>query len=267
MKKTNRLVWTVFLTLGIVCNSCFCADALPQPAPETAEPAGVVMTPEEARLALEAAKDRAAQTETALKRAEAELQRLRKRYADLYLENREQKQELEYVELRVAHLLAERSDIAGGETVPDVLRALEQTREAGSRLEATAKDFGVYLVSVLDVLQPSDALRGEIGEHWKAVEAAVRQSLTPLSTVAGRGSGNAATQGCRVLAANDELDIVVLDRGFSDGVRPGTRWKVFRDAERIAVLRIIETRSRIAAAILEDGKFDDLIPGLTVRPD
>ena len=134
-------------------------------------------------------------------------------------------------------------------------------------METVSTDFGVYLASVLDVLQPSDALRREIGEHWKTVETAVQQALTPLSRVAGQGSGNAATQGCRVLAANDDLDLVVLDRGFSDGIRPGTRWKVFRDAERIAVLRIIETRSRIAAAILEDGKFDDLTPGLTVRPD
>jgi hypothetical protein len=129
------------------------------------------------------------------------------------------------------------------------------------------REFQQVLTSVLDVLQPSDALRREVMDRFAALANAAERSLKPLSIVAGRGKRDFERRSCRVLAVNDDLQIVVLDSGFAAGIRRGTNWKYVKNGEQIALLRVIEVRPEISAAIVTHGRFNSVGPGGTVTPE
>lgn len=56
----------------------------------------------------------------------------------------------------------------------------------------------------------------------------------------------------RILDVNPELGLVILDRGARQGVRYGLPLTVLRDRRRIARIRVIDVRERIAGAAVEE---------------
>ena len=71
---------------------------------------------------------------------------------------------------------------------------------------------------------------------------------------------------CRVLAVNDDLQVVVLDSGYAEGIRRGSHWQIARDDEVAVRLRVIDVRADISAAVVVDGRFGDVGPGSEVAP-
>lgn len=223
----------------------------------------------ELREALEARRQserRCAELEASLAKARDELTALQRRYADLYLASQEQRQELEYLELRAGHLLSSPEEIDSGRTLARILRELARQDENRQELAVKVREFGVYLASVLDVLQPSQALRGEVEERIEQLQEAAEHPVPPLPGVAGRGDGGPAEKRCRVLAVNDELQVIVLDRGFAGGVRPGSRYRIQIDGDREVRIRALEVRAAITAAVVEDGHWQDVAPGARADP-
>jgi hypothetical protein len=228
------------------------------------EPADVALR--EAAEARKQAEQRCAELEASLAKARDELTALQRRYADLYLASQEQRQELEYLELRAGHLLSSPEDIESGRTLGRVLKELDRQAKERQELAVNVREFGVYLASVLDVLQPSQALRGEVEERITRLYRAANRPVPPLPRVAGRGDGGPAEKRCRVLAVHDELRVVVLDRGFSDGVRPGSRYTITPGTGREVHLRVLEVRAAISAAVVDNGRFRDVAPGALAEP-
>jgi chromosome segregation ATPase len=219
------------------------------------------------RQARAAAERRCTELDAALAKAQKELEQLRSRYADLYLQSQERNRQLEALELQAAHLLVDRQALAGGDPAADALHALEDVRQAQVSLVNQVRAFQTYLSSALDVLAPSETMRREITTRCAELVASAERAFKPLSTVAGRGRRDLVARSCRVLTVNDDLQVVVLDSGQDAGIRRGTQWKVVKDGTVKARLLIIEVRADISAAVLTEGRLSDLGPGTAVTAD
>ena len=266
MRKTSLSEWTFSTLLAMVCASCFCMCPLFAADPHAEGNDDQLLT-QELQLAREAADKRSAELDAAVAKARNELQQLRSRYAELYLQSQERNRRLEELELQAAHLLVDRQALATGDTAVEALRALEEVRQAQIDHAALVRGFQGYLSSVLDVMQPSDALRREITTRCDELTNSAQHTLKPLSRVAGRGRRDLEARSCRVLTVNDDLQVVVLDSGYASGVRRGSRWHVARDETDVAQLRVIEVRADLSAAVITDGRLDDIGPGSVVAPD
>ena len=267
MRKIFALGWQTLCWLAILeilrlsPSTCLSAEAVSPQAPLEQK-----VEVQEAQMARRAAEQKCAELAAALSTTEQEIEGLRRRYADLYLESRRQQQELEYLDLRMAGLLADREDIASGRALSRALSALQDVQGEQHALADKVREFGAYLSSVLDILQPSEVLRREVTERYGALAKAVERSVQPLPSVAGRGDGVPKRQECRVLAVSDDLQVVVLDRGFKDGVREGTRWHVVNGSEVLAKLRVIEVRASVSAALVVEGRFKAIGVGALANP-
>jgi len=222
---------------------------------------------QELRLAREAAEKRCAELDAALAKAQKELEQLRSRYAELYLQSQERIRQMEALELQAAHLLVDRQALAGGDPAAAALHALEDVRQAQVELVSQVRAFQAYLASALDVLQPSDAMRREITTRGAELVAAAERAFKPLSTVAGRGRRDLVARSCRVLAVNDDLQMVVLDSGQDAGIRRGTQWTAVKDGVVKARLLVIEVRTDISAAVMTEGHLGDIGPATVVTAD
>ncbi|OGV69996.1 MAG: hypothetical protein A3K19_11330 [Lentisphaerae bacterium RIFOXYB12_FULL_65_16] len=257
----QKPVWFV-----ILCASCLLlaaqsvAEAPGQSGKEQRE-----LELNEAQVARQAAEEKTEELRAELRRREQELQALQERYAELYLASRRQQQELEDYELRLAGLLADREDPSSGRALARALAALDELRVAQLDVSVKVREFQGNLNSVLDALQPSEATRRELIDRLDALNQAVERSVKPWPSVAGRGQGITERLAGRVLAVNDLLQVIVLDKGYDHGVRPGLMWRLL-DGEKVkARLKVIEVRASISAAVVTEGKFDSVGPGVTVK--
>jgi regulator of replication initiation timing len=268
MKKTFNDHSQSFLRSSIFRFSCLFAVCICAQEPKVPKVFDVGIQLKEAQVALGAEKERSAKLVQENATLKKELEALRSRYADLYLRSRQQRLEQQDLELRVAHLLADQSDLHSGEALARAVRALKETGSDQRNLQTAVKEFGIYLNSVLEVLQPSNTLKGEIDSRYNTVRRAVQAMMTPLSYgVARRGSGNPANRSCRVLTVDDDLHVVVLDAGTTAGIRPGANWHVLTDGHRTADLKILETRASISAAMIVRGDLKNVGPGSVVAPE
>ena len=225
--------------------------------------------------------DRSAQAETAdsadgevrkqvtslqasLAKTEQELADLRRRYAKLYLRAQEQARTLRDLRLRVAGWVQDAEDIGDADALATALTYLSDIRQDHRDLYEAVRAFAEYLQMVLDIVQPSDVLRQEITTRYDELVKHVDRLERMPSLVAGQGNEeNRRRRECRVLAVNDQLQLVVLDIGADDGVRAGQAWRVKDSKRRIAGLKVIETRSRLSAAIVVEGTLKNVAPGMT----
>ena len=262
-KKKPMHHWKVSGSVAILWTLCFSLSALSAVDREAQNQAEVSeLEVKEAREARRAAEARCAELTSALGQTEKELAGVRRRYATLYLQSRELQQTVHELELQAANMLAPDKGTETAEKLAQAGRALKRLQDSRRELRDRIHAFQVYLNSVLDMLQPSEALRREIAERFNAVLDTVDRYGEPLSSVAGRDSGLEKARQCHVLAVNDDLQIVVLDTGAVNSVRCGSEWRVITDSRSKAVtLRIIETRPYISAAVVAEGSFNTVAPG------
>lgn len=266
MPKKTASGWTWVTVSAILWTSCFCAPlstAAESATSAVAEPVQV----QELRLARAAAEKRCVELEQAGAKAQQELEQLRSRYAELYLRSQERNRQLEALELQAAHLLVDRQALAGGDPAAAALHALDDVRQAQVELLNLVRAFQVYLGSALDVLEPSDTMRREITTRVAELVTGAERAFKPLPTVAGRGSRDLVARTCRVLAVNDDLQVVVFDSGEDAGVRRGTHWNVVKDGTVKARLLVIEVRANLSAAVVTAGHLGDSGPGTVVTAD
>jgi hypothetical protein len=126
--------------------------------------------------------------------------------------------------------------------------------------------FQKYLNTVLEVLQPSDTLKREITGRYKSLTQAAERLENWPSQVAGRGGRMGGPLESRVVAVNDDLQVVVLDSGSDAGVRTGATARIVSgDGRTVAELRVVEVRKRLSAAEPVKGRLRDIAPGASVR--
>ena len=223
------------------------------------EAAGLAL--QEARVARETAERRSIQLEMELERAKAELSKTRTRYADLYLRSHDLIRSLRQTELQVANLWHNKDDSSfEGLTV----RLLETLEAVGTRQLDVVKaldDYEITLQTILDVLQPSDTMRKELTDKLDKIKKAVRHSLSPVVAANKREQNLPVRKGCRVVAVDEGLQIVLLESGSLAGMTPESHWALLRDGKALATFTVIDVRLELSAAVLTDGSLSDVPVG------
>ncbi len=262
MEKRAGSGWQCHCLACIVCALCYAAT---MSAEENTSLEAVPVVSQGTIDGTGSAEQRSAELSAALARSERDLENLRCRYADLYLESREQQQQLQDLNFQAAALLEGHGNRAPSQDMARVMARMS-AQEAGCRsLCSSVREFVRYLDVVLEVLQPSDAVRHEVQSRVRVLENQCDRLSQKSPIVARRGDRGVPRRECRILAVSEELQILVLDGGFADGVAPGTVWRVLSDGTVVAKLKIVEVRPNLSAAMLVQGPFRTLAPGLLVR--
>lgn len=266
MKKSLQLRWNLHCISAMLCALCFVLPCLRAAASEkSVEDPELQLKREQA--AREQAERQVLQLSAALAKANRDIESLQTRYAELYLESREQARDLEHFQLRVAGLLTEYEEPSGGTALAEAIAYLQEVAADHGQLYRGIREFSKYLDTVLAVLQPSEGLRREIAGRYGELERAVDRLERRPSIVAGRGGieQDRLRRESRLLAINDDLQVVVLDAGVIDGVRPGALWRVYDGEKILGMLKVIEVRPAVSAAMPVDGTTGRLAPGMRAR--
>lgn len=94
----------------------------------------------------------------------------------------------------------------------------------------------------------------KLGEALAAAQAALdrREERRAREEGAAREPVPDAPIESTVVDVNPELGMVVLDAGSRDGMRYGLALSVLRDRRRVAGIRVVDVRERIAGAVVEE---------------
>lgn len=264
LQKRQGTGWKNRLLFVIVWALCFVWHGSgAQNAAESADAADRNSSADEERNALLREN---AELKAALAQRQTELEQLRGRFAELYIQSSRQAEQLTELQLHAAALLDGPRDRGERRVVADALAYAEDIRQARRKLIEQLRDFAQYLEAMLDVLQPSSGLRREMTQRFASILRVADRLEQAPSLVAGRDGVNvAAPRAGRVLAVNDELQIVVLDVGLADGIRSGTVWEIGDAGQVLAELRIIISRNAVSAAVPIHGRLERIAPGMEAR--
>ncbi len=190
-----------------------------------------------------------------------ELRQLRSRYAALLVDTDRRAAELTGLELAAAHLLRGEGEFKPAEgNASELLEVLALTRRRMLAFSQTFADHETRIGAILDACSPSDALRQQAQDSFRLLRKGVENCLQPL-TLATAPAATANSGSCAILLCDPATAIVILDRGFLNGVRVGSDF-ILRQAGQVAArLKVVDCRPLHAAAIVSEGDFKKLVPG------
>ncbi len=266
-KKKRRLHWTSAKVVIILCAAFSIWSFSPLSRAENREPAErPAPAPSEPGTQLPEDQD---ELRSQLAESQRQLERVRRLYAELYLENKALLDELTELRLQAANLLGRDRERSAEQRQAAALQALREVRQQHEILYRQVHEFGDYLQTVLSVMQPSQALRREIERKYGSLqETAARMERMP-SIVAWRGGDPMrGSEEARVLKVEEALQVVILSAGEDDYVRLGSTWRVVdEEGVPLVTLRVVEIRAGISAAIPVRGDLSRLVPGMRVEQE
>jgi len=218
----------------------------------------------EAQEARESAERRSLELELELRKMRSEFDALRSRYAALYVESHQVLRNLREMEAEAARLIQKKQ--SGDSDKADVLEVLDLLVKRQLQVQQTLLDFEKCLSSLMEVLQPSEAVKSELWRRLAVLKKAVEESLVPIPQAMGMGS---ASQGdAQVLSVNSKEETVTLDKGSLNGVRPGKVWCLTdKKGVIIAKVKTIACRHDFCSAVLVEGKIGLINEGALLSPE
>ena len=262
MHWTKHITWAILLSLAFPGNLC-----LGQNNPDSDVKSGESLALREAKVARESAERRVLGLELELESLRKEHDKLRSRYVELYLTSQKVTEELLNLELRAANLLQSKDGEKASSLNNDALQALELVLRRQVELQDAFTSLQEYLNAIMDMLQPSQAVKEGLEKKSARLSEAIADSIKPLSVVAGREK-QALTPNGTILKVDEELEIVILDKGSLTGIRPGKRWRLpGKDGKDEAKLVTVDARPEISAATVVEGSFSALRVGGILLPD
>ena len=264
-KKMLKLGWTRAVPLTILCALCF-GRLMLSAADDAPREGDLQALLDEARLARDAALLEVTQLRSELGAVRGQLDSVRRQYAELLLKARSQADALAELQLEIAQLLVDGGERRNGDYAVQAFDALGQIRRQHAELYQGVREFGEYLGAVLEVIQPSEVLEREINDRFQDLVREIDRLERMPSLVAGRGGNEPRVRRqCRVLAVNDDLQVVVLNAGRNDGVYPGSIWFLTEDSVIVGRLSVVESRPAVSAAMPIEGDLHGFVPGAVVR--
>jgi len=194
-----------------------------------------------------------------------ELDLLRRRYAELYIQNKQLEEKLENIELTVAGMLIEQDDDSSNKALSKTLRAVDrQIKNSGKALKELDK-----LEKLLDKHLKNTNLNNKICKQIVEQIKLIRQNLIAVkmlpSKVAGQGNVKSTRFKCSVVAKNNKLQIVVLNVGSKIGIHSNEEWCILDNGKVVAEVKIVEVRDYICAAMIVKGTFKTIKQGAVAR--
>ena len=183
-----------------------------------------------------------------------ELRQLRSRYAGLLVDTDRRTAELTGLELAAAHLLRGEGEFKPAEAnASELLEVFALTRRRMLALSQAFADHETRISTILDTCSPSAALRQQASDSFQLLRKGVESCLQPL-TLATAPAANGASGSCAILLCDPATAIVILDRGFLNGVRVGADFILRQGGQVVARLKVVDCRPLHAAAIVSEGE-------------
>lgn len=195
------------------------------------------------------------------------LSEYRSRYTDLYIKHSALEQELELLKTKTAHMLLDLPDEkkAYMKAAEEAVQRLEAQNSAIEKMRKKTVEFKNSLNTILNVLEPSEVIRKKLDTQLDILITDLSEFQQAPSLVAWRGGESLERMECRILAVNDELQILIAGKGERDGIRPGAIITAFESSQQIAELRVVEVRTFVCAALLVKGNLEKVTPGSVAR--
>ncbi len=191
---------------------------------------------------------------------ELELTELRNEIIELHRQNTILEERCRGLQMRIATLFG------NGSTTQDSANTIDPTLHAYGELSQKSRKLCIAsnrIVQLMDVIVrhgvPTDAaqlqrLKGNI-TALKNTTREVELLLSPERV--------AKSKDCKVIEINAQFEIIVINHGYRQGITPGmSMW--IEDGANVTELFVIEVRADIAAAILKQGDWRTIVPGMAV---
>jgi hypothetical protein len=193
-----------------------------------------------------------------LEAARRETEMLRRELADVLLKSGEVLNSYRRLQLSVASTVAnsEKKNVTGEE-----LKSLESFEYVRQEMKALVNETVALSQFIGAVLEKKDMTETDrIRMKFKLDDLkATADRLNALTSL--QESGERADK-CRILAVNEKLQITILDAGTANGVSTGLIWRVTAGDGKPAKLKVVAARPFICAAMVLEGNFGSLAPGM-----
>jgi uncharacterized membrane-anchored protein YhcB (DUF1043 family) len=203
--------------------------------------------------------------EQALLASQKELAQLRTLYADTLIRQSKLVQDLQELEIAATNLLQSNEEKSLQKDFTEALATLATLRGRVLKIEEEFAEFEKAMKAALDGMQASEAMRKEVNDRISGLRELIESSLSPLSIVAGRGSGDANNTNCIILSADKQSRSVILNKGFLQGMRSGMILVLERADKILAEVKVVECRADYSAAVIIKGKWTTLLPGSSLN--
>ncbi|NMA20078.1 MAG: hypothetical protein GX927_05820 [Lentisphaerae bacterium] len=220
---------------------------------------------QEARVARAALEREKIQLTQELAAARQELDQIRSLYADTLIRQSQTLEKLKNLELAAAHLLQSSTNPNTEKQFAEVIDTLASVKRRILDVEQEFAEFEKSMAAALDGMQPSGAMRREVESRIMSLRRVIESSLNPLSLVAGRGSGDSVEPGCQILSVDKKTQSIILNKGFQQGLRSGMIFCLERAGKIIVEVKVIECRTESSAAIIVNGSWAALLPGVNLK--
>ena len=262
---TGRWVFATLLALVSCRGVCFSQQTVSHFDAKAADESVELI---EARTARASAEQRIRDLELEIERLRRENQSLKSKYAGLYVKTYDLLERLRRMELAGANLIHSGSASGTGMNRDDALEALDLTIGRMTRLQEACADYRKYVSSLAGILQASDAAKSELARHGESMQKALDAVARPLVMASKRNVRMERDRlGASVVSVDEELGLVVLDRGSLSGVRSGRMWFLSgANGVILAKLQTVECRAEFCAAVVVEGELSRIRPGAVVAP-
>lgn len=219
----------------------------------------------EAKVARESAEKQVLDLELEIDKLRRDYTKLRSKYAELYMETYKAVKNLRSLELTAANLVQKEDGKDSGRD--EAIEAMELVLSRQIELQNALKSYQDYLSAAMDVLQPSEAVKSELDKRGKNLADAVDNCMKPLTSLVLKG-GTGEHNSCSVVSINEELELVILDKGTLHGIKTGSKWKLMGlEGETLAKLQTVDARPEISAAVVMEGTLGVIRTGSVLVKD
>ena len=140
------------------------------------------------------------------------------------------------------------------EAKQSVLALLEENKRFRKEVLDLEKQIRRLTHSLAKEKLENDRLRVQIGQFQD------RRSAVPVP-------GSSIPEFCEIIDVNEDLNLVVLDRGSEDGIQHRMQLAVVREGSWVARLEAVNVRSRVTGATIKILKDNEtIVPGDRVVP-
>lgn len=259
IKKIKQNDWKWGHLLTTVCALSFCTGSSIF-AENNAEVSSFLQLREE-RIARQAAEDRVLEVNAELIQTRKEAERLRTQLADTILVTKSLRRQLSELRFQAIEILMEPGETDSAKIVARLSALVERLQKTNLAVAAKLQEFKSKVTLTLDLagIKPGTARRQILVAELEQIAHLLRRG-----TETGIKNPQAFAKRVQILKINDELSVVILDRGSQDGLYPGMTGTIKLSHHGTVNLKIIEIRPEISAAIVTDGRLRYLSPGMEV---
>jgi len=184
---------------------------------------------------------------------------LRKELADVLLKSDEIFDTYRRLQLSVAATVANSEKKNVGEEELKSLESFLDVRQELKALVAKTLELSQFSGTVLDNNELTDTDRVRLKRKTEDLKTEAERLNAMLSPPEAKEK----TDKCRILSVNDRLQAILLDAGTANGVNTGLLWKVSLKDGKSVKLKVITARPFISAAVVIEGNFSSLAPGMS----